>query len=410
MGSASTARPPRRWRRKRTTEQRLALLVGAVVFLDTMFYAVLAPLLPGLAHQLRMSKLAAGLMTAGYPVGTLLGSIPGGVLAARAGPRLTVCAGLSLLACSTVAFGLLDTPATLDAARFVEGVGGACSWAGGLAWIVAGTPAERRGAVIGRALSAAIAGSLFGPALGAAATATGRLALFSAVAALSVWLIAKARRLPDRAPIPEPQSQGLLAVIRRPAVAAGIWLVALPAIASGLINVLGPLRLHRFDAGTGAIAAAFLAAAALESIVSPLVGALSDRRGRLVPLRGGLIGATAALACFTLPRTALPLAALIVASAAALGAFWAPAMALLADAAERYGLDQALASALMNLAWAGGQIVGAGAGGALAKLSGDLLPTAAAAALCALTLAALAARRPIARAAGAGHKGDWSRT
>ena len=76
--------------------------------------------------------------------------------------------------------------------------------------------------------------------------------------------------------------------------------------------------------------------------------------------------------------------------AAALGAFWAPAMAMLSDAAEATGLDQALAAALINVAWAGGQIVGAGAGGAVAKGAGDGIPLAAAAVMCAATLAALA--------------------
>jgi hypothetical protein len=44
----------------------------------------------------------------------------------------------------------------------------------------------------------------------------------------------------------------------------------------------------------------------------------------------------------------------------------------------------------MNLAWAGGQIVGSGGGGAIAKSAGDALPTTIAAGLCAATLAALA--------------------
>src|SRR5437588_3689648 len=122
--------------RANSSERQLVLLVAAVVFVDTMFYAAIAPLLPALAHQLKLSKLSAGLMTASYPIGTLVGSIPGGVLAVRAGPKATVCAGLALLAASTLAFGFLHDAALLDGARFVEGVGGACSWAGGLAWIV----------------------------------------------------------------------------------------------------------------------------------------------------------------------------------------------------------------------------------------------------------------------------------
>ena len=369
--------------------RRLVLVVSAVVFVDTMFYAVIVPLLPGLARELHLSKLSAGLMTASYPIGTLVGSLPGGLLAVRAGPKFTVCVGLALLACSTVAFALLHNAALLDAARFVEGVGGACSWAGGLAWIVAETPADRRGAMIGRALGAAIGGALFGPVIGTVATATGRPLAFGVLVLASLLLIVVAARLPSHHVESQQGMRNLGRALRGPGITIGMWLVALPALASGLINVLGPLRLHRLGAAAAAIGATYLVAAAIEAVISPAVGSLSDRRGRLVPLRFGLAVASGALICFTLPHAAGPLAVVIVATTAALGVFWAPAMAMLSDAAEADGLDQGLAAALMNLAWAGGQIVGSGGGGAVAKIAGDGLPIAVAAGMCVVTLLAL---------------------
>jgi MFS family permease len=157
-------------------------------------------------------------------------------------------------------------------------------------------------------------------------------------------------------------------------VLLAMWLVTLPAIVSGAIDVLAPLRLHRLGASAAAIGAAFLLAAAVEAVVSPLIGRLSDRRGRFLPVRVGLTCTSALLVCFTLPDSAWLLSALVVVIAAALGTFWAPAMALLADAAEARGLDQGLAAALTNIAWAGGQIIGSGVGGAIAKTAGDGLP------------------------------------
>jgi len=390
------------------SERRLVIVIGAVVLVDTMFYAAIAPLLPSLARSLHMSKLAAGVMTAGYPAGTLVGSLPGGVLAVRAGPKRTVYAGLALLAVSTLGFGLLNDVAWLDAARFVEGVGGACSWAGGLAWIVAEAPAQRRGGLIGSALGAAIAGSLFGPVVGTVANAVGRAAAFSAVVVLSLALIDQARRLPLEHTASGQGAAELLVSVRERAVRWGMWLMVLPAIVSGLLNVLGALRLHRLGASVPAIGATFLVASALEALTSPGVGRLSDRRGRVVPMRAGLVAVAGLLACFTLPSRALLLAALIVATAVALAAFWAPSMAMLSDAAEATGLDQALAAAVMNLAWAGGQIVGSAAGGAVAKAAGDGVPMAAAAVACGATLLALARSRP--RPARGSRSTRWSGT
>jgi predicted MFS family arabinose efflux permease len=373
--------------------RRLVLVVGAVVFLDTMFYAVISPLLPQLTHELRLSKLSAGVMTAGYPIGMLVASLPGGILAARVGPRLTVMIGLLLLACSTVAFGLVHSAAALDLARVLEGVGGACSWAGGIAWIVNEAPVDRRGEMIGKAVGAAVGGALFGPAIGALASFTGRPVLFCALGALALGLLALTRTLPDDR---ESSGQGvrtLIAALRSRPIAVGLWLMLLPALASGILNVLGPLRMHRFGAGAAVIGATWLVTAGLEALVAPAVGRVSDRHGRIVPLRVGLAAVAMLLACFTLPDSAGSLAFVIICTGVGFGLFWAPAMALLSDASEALGLDQALGAALMNLAWAGGVILGAAGGGAIAKAGGDVLTTGGAALIFALTAVALF-RRP----------------
>jgi DHA1 family multidrug resistance protein-like MFS transporter len=166
-----------------------------------------------------------------------------------------------------------------------------------------------------------------------------------------------------------------------------MWLVALPAIASGVINVLGPLRLNDLGASVVGIGATFLIAAAVEAIVSPTVGHISDRRGRMFPLRIGLAAATVVLLCFTPAKSVVVAAAVVVLASVALGIFWAPAMAMLSDVADSSGLSQGYAMALTNLAWAAGQIVGAGGGGALAKATSDTVPFALSAGLCLATLA-----------------------
>lgn len=375
-------------------ELRLLFLVaGAIVFVDTMFYAAVAPLLPTLTRQLHLSKASAGVLTAGYAIGTLIGAIPGGILAERAGPRITLYIGLGLMAGSSLAFGLLQNVALLDAARIVQGIGGACTWSGSLAWLIAEVPVEGRGSVIGGALAAGIGGALFGPVIGTLAHALSREAVFSAVVVVAGILGVAVALLPaPTAPAVERRRPRLLDQVRRPAIALGMWLVAIPAIASGTVNVLGPLRLGQLGAGAAGIGATFLIAAGVEAAMSPAAGHLSDRRGRMLPLRAGLAGAAVALLFFTLPQTAPLLAVVIVLETVALGTFWAPAMAMLSDAADSYGLSQGYALALINLAWAAGQIAGAGGGGALAKATGDLAPFAVCAVLCAVTLGLILVR------------------
>jgi MFS family permease len=373
-------------------ELRLLFLVaGAVVFFDTVFYAAVVPLLPTLTRQLHLTKASAGILTAGYAAGTLVGSLPGGMLAERAGPRVTLYTGLALMGGSSLAFGLLHNVALLDAARFIQGVGGACTWAGSMVWLIIESPADRRGSAIGGALAAGIGGALFGPVVGTLAHALGRGPVFSAVVLVAAALAVAVAMLPrPAAPELDPERARLSRQIRQPAIVLGMWLVVLPALASGSMNVLAPLRLGRLGAGAAGIGATFLIAAGVEAVISPVVGHVSDRRGRMLPLRIGLAGAAVALALFTVPGTALLLAVVIVLETVALGTFWAPAMAMLSDAADSHGMSQAYALALVNFAWAAGQIAGAGGGGSLAKATGDVVPFALAAGLCALTLGLLA--------------------
>ena len=58
--------------------RRLLFLVGGIVFVDTMFFAALTPLLPDYADEYGLSKAGAGLLAGAYPLGALVGGIPGG--------------------------------------------------------------------------------------------------------------------------------------------------------------------------------------------------------------------------------------------------------------------------------------------------------------------------------------------
>ena len=57
--------------------RRLFLLVAAVVRVDTAFYAAITPLLPHYADELDLSKTAAGVLSASYAAGTLVGGPAG---------------------------------------------------------------------------------------------------------------------------------------------------------------------------------------------------------------------------------------------------------------------------------------------------------------------------------------------
>jgi len=371
--------------------RRLFLLVAAVVLVDTMFFAAVAPLLPHYSDEHDLTKTAAGVLTAAYPAGTFAGALPGGWLAARWGVKPTLLTGLALLGTSSLAFAFANDIVLLDLARFVQGVGGAFMWAAGMAWLVSAAPVERRGELIGSALAAAIVGVLFGPVLGGAATLIGPEIVFSGVSVVAGLLAVWAWRTPGVPPEPTLGVGAMLRALRRPDVMAGLWLFTLPALFAGVIEVLVPLRLDDLGATGAAIGAIFLVTAAVEAVLSPIAGRMSDRHGRLAPIRVGLAAAVVMAILLPLPGTVLLLGAVVLLTFASLGSFWAPAMAMLSDASERARLDQALAFSISNLGWASGHLVGSAAGAALADATTDAVPYGLLGLACAVTLAGVIA-------------------
>jgi len=374
------------------TVRRLVLLVSAITLLDVAFFAAVAPLLPHYVDEFGLSKSAAGILTGAYAAGNLVAAIPAGWLAARWGVKPTTLAGLAGLAVSSLVFGFAQEIWLLDTARFTQGLASSCTWAAGFAWVVERAPAGRRGEVIGTPLAAAVAGTLVGPVLGTAADAVGPEIVFAGVAVVAVALMVPASREPA-APGEPADLQRVVAATRMGAVRLGVWLVVLPALASGVLNVLVPLRLDALGAASVAIGGTYLVAAALETIVNPFVGRFSDRRGRLVPIRFGLVAAAALLVTLPIPDSAPLVAVLFVCTALSTAAFWTPAMALLSDEVEHARVHQAYAFAFTNIAWSVGQLAGNGGGSAIAEATADWVSYGAVAVLFALTFARLR-RRP----------------
>jgi MFS family permease len=367
----------------------LLIYISILVLVELSFYTALTPLLPHYAHVAHLSKAGAGLLVAAYPAGTLVAALPSGLLVARLGDRTVVLLGLALMSASTFVFGWSSAPLLLDSARFVQGLGGSCIWAAGLAWLATAGPADRRGELLGTAMGAAVGGALLGPVVGAVASHVGTGPAFSAAAVAGVLLMAAAFALPAPAEVEEPQ--GLSAAwpaLRDPHVSAGLWLTVLAGISFGVLDVLAPLRLGRLGVSATVIGLTFLLSAAIESALAPVTGRLSDRRGPLVPVRIALAAAVVVSLLAPVIAPAVALITLLIVGMPAFGSLFTPSMAMVSGGADRLDLDQGLAFGLTNLAWAAGQGVASAGAGVIAQATSDFVPYALLAATCLVTLLA----------------------
>jgi MFS family permease len=367
--------------------RRLLALVSTIIFVDAMLFTALTPLVPGYADEFDLSKLGAGLLVGAFGAGALFGGIPGGIVAARYSPKHAIVGGLVLLAVASFAFALAGNAVTLGLARFVQGVSSTVTWAGALAWVSSAAPKERRGEVLGIAFGAAVAGAIIGPIFGGAADAVGIRVAFTTlgIVALGFAVLAILTRAADCEPV---TSAGLRNAFADRRFLGGLWLNTLPAMLFNTMILLAALALSDAGWSTFAIAAVFFVTGLVEVVINPVLGRVSDRVGRLLPIRIALAGSIVTAAALAAASEPVVIAVLIGAAAISFGALYTPGMSLTSHRAESTGLAQGLAFGIMNTAWALGALLGPAVGGALAEAQGDATPYLVGAALCALTLLA----------------------
>jgi MFS family permease len=342
----------------------LIVVVGASLMLDGLFFSALAPLLPYYISEYSLSSQQAGLFVATEAIGNLA-TVPLAPWAVRRwGPRRTLIGALLAIAAGSVLFVLAQSVWLLDVSRGVVGGLGTFAWAAAFTWLLRTVAPGHRARSIGIVMGSGAAGALLGPGLGALAAYAGPAAVFCGIAAANVALAALALRLP--AP-PAGVGGGVsLAVLRAKidrraaGVLAGLaWLMTMPAIVASIMLVEIPIRLDDLGFAAAAIGFVFIVSAVLDMVLAPVVGWWADRRGRLGPLRAGMLVVGVSALLIPISGAAAVVAVLAVVVACGNMLLGGPTLAMLTDRFDAMKLPYEIGFSSQTLFWAIGHSAGA---------------------------------------------------
>ncbi len=286
--------------------RRLAILI-ALSFVDMLGFAIVLPILPFYALDLRATPEMVGWLIASFSIAQLVAAPLWGRVSDRYGRRPALLVGMAASAIAFVIFGLATSLWMLFLSRLVQGAGGGTTGVAQAYVSDSVAPADRARA-LGWLSAATAAGIMIGPALGSLATHWGRSApgLIAAVLCsinfLAAWRWLPESKRPDQGPaVRRPVWSAAWGVLKHPAGPAErfIWIYGVGMLAFTLWTSVLALWLEaRFGVTVQTIGWFFVYNGLLSLIMRSLL--LGPVVARLGEVRAMQIGCMALAASFLL--------------------------------------------------------------------------------------------------------------
>lgn len=356
------------------------MLVCLVVFLDSVGYGIVVPVLPIYAKTLKATDFQIGFLFATYAIALLVGAIPMGLLSDRMGRKPFVLFGMFAMSAAFVFYAFAESYWMLVIARTLDGLTAAATWSAGLALLGDRFEESEMGAKMGYAIGAMAVGGIAGTVLGGfLSDAFGYRAPFYAIAAgcllggiLAVFL--KEERAAQRAIVPA--ARMLKNVIANRAILIACVISMVTTTGLGLLEPTLPLYLRdEFSMSRTGIGLIFGVTMLMYAVASPLAGRLSDSIGRKKPIILGLLATAVLMPLIVVFKNVAAICVFMGLLGITLTVFESPSLPLITDSMPRDGggdIHYGTAFGLLNFFWSLGYALGPLLGGALKGWAGLL--------------------------------------
>jgi MFS family permease len=342
-----------------TRGRRVVLVCALAALIEALFNSTIAPMLPSIARQFGFSHTMGGALVSAFAIGFAVGTYPALQLTSKLGPRATTVIGIACVAAGILCFAVGGPDGFLFAGRGLAGFGSVVIYSGGIALAMTGVGDEHRGATIGTIYSGSYAGAAVGPLIGTAATVFGRMPVFGLLASAPLAVTALLLRLPTGVGPPAVNLAAIRGYLRSGRVRIGLWITSLPAFGGGVIVVSGAYRLDEVGASALMIGIAFGGMAVITAILEPVVGRVSDKRGRRRPLTALMLLTAIAMSMLMSIHEREAMVVLIAIAGSFFSVVDGPGFALVGDGVESLGGNSADTTFLVNLSWGPSAALGA---------------------------------------------------
>jgi multidrug resistance protein len=290
--------------------RRLSVLI-ATCFVDMIGFAIVLPLLPFYALDLKGSPFAVGVIIAAFSLAQILSAPLWGRVSDRYGRRPVLMIGLFASAVAYVIFAMADSLWLLFLSRLVQGAGGGTTGVAN-AYVADSVEPAGRARALGWLSAATSAGVMIGPVIGSFSTRWGR-AMPGLVAALLcllnvafAWRWLPESRKPGTGPGPvrRPIWHAAWQVVRHPMapVPRLVWIYAVGMLAfASLTSVLALYLGARFGINEKTIGFFFLYIGGLSVVIRTVfLGPVVDRTGETWAMRLGTMAMIVGLLLYPL--------------------------------------------------------------------------------------------------------------
>lgn len=277
------------------TPLRATVVAAAVLFTDMLLHGLAIPVLPRLPAVVEQGPAATGILFSSYAVAMIVATLFAGRIVDRYGPKTPLMIGLVGLVAATLLFSLGAPYWLLLLARLAQGIAGGMSWVAALSLIAAVTGFDKRGQMMGIALSTISLGVLVGPPLsGVLVDAFGTASPFLVAAVIALVALVLLMTLIGGSPRQTDDTAGPLTVLR---VQGSVGIVVAIAIGAAVVAAVQPvLPGHLGEGASSTLVGMMFAIAALVSIVAnPIIGRFVATTPPRLLLGAGVVTVTAAL-------------------------------------------------------------------------------------------------------------------